>query len=130
MKKRLISVLVMVSLLFPRVMVSAADTEATTVRTYQDAIDELNDEYGTDVHFMTEEELAVISQYVIGEFAYPSEDQLSVDEFKEALRADIIADKEAEMRANEIQKSRVNLQNSEQGGGTCESYIILDGGSK
>lgn len=130
MKKRLIGTFVIVSLLFPRVMVSAADTEATTVRTYQDAIDELNDEYGTDVHFMTQEELAGISQYVIGEFAYPSEDQLSVDEFKEALCADIIADKEAEMRANEIQKCRVNLQNSEQGGGICESYIILDVGSK
>ena len=86
------------------------NVEACT--TYQDVLDRLNKEYGTDVHFPSAEEREKYGIPVV-------EIDVSLEEFEAQMRKDI----EANLRANAEAKAAAQKLNTEQiiesGSGIC-----------
>lgn len=86
--------------------------------TYQQIIDELNEEYGTSVHFPSAEECEIL------DISF-ERITISPEEFERSLRADIeanmLANQEARVLADEITKSKID----EIGFGVCQNNVEL-----
>lgn len=82
--------------------------------TYQQIIDELNAEYGTNVHFPSAEECEIL------DISF-ERITISPEEFERSLRADIeanmLANQEARVLADEVAKSKID----EIGFGVCQN---------
>jgi len=88
--------------------------------TYQDVLDMLNKEYGTNVHFPSAQECEEYGITV-------AEIDVSLEEFEAQMRKDIEANIQANAKAVADTQKLDNSQSLESGSGVCtKSKIVLD----
>ena len=114
MAKRIIvvvSIMTMILLVFMPTL-SATDVKNSHNSDYQAVLDRLNEEYGMQMRFATEEELAKVN------FNFKDISDISIEEFEAQLRRDIDADNIANEQAKKKIEQLENKKIDDSGSGS------------
>lgn len=113
-KKRSLFILTTLAIVIFSLPVIAAEQQNTDP--YQQVIDKLNDEYSTNVRFLTPEDGIPMQNY-------NAKINVSVDEFEKTLRAEILENNKAKKRADAAIARLENKTIEESGSGICTTEM-------